>query len=68
MSDGKFSGNTEVCTHHSGWKVKEICPIQVRTSKASVADMAEFPMGVPCNVSIVTTDGYTSRSVEGWVA
>lgn len=53
---------------HSGWKVEEISPIQVRTRKTSVTDRAEFPMGVPCNIGIVAADGYMSRSVEGWIA
>ena len=68
MSYGKFSRNTEVCAGHSGWKVEEISPIQVRMSKTSVTDRAEFPMGVPCNIGIVAADGYMSRSVEGWIA
>lgn len=58
MSYGKFSGNTEVCAGHSGWKVEEISPIQVRMRKASVADRAEYPNGCSFSVNIVTTDGY----------
>ena len=49
-------------------KLKKSPPVQVRTSKTNVTDMTEFPMGVPCNIGIVAADGYTSRSVEGWIA